>query len=148
MPIALLIKSVMGLLGILAILFFLFFLSLKSKKNVKKKLQKKKKIEEENSGTNIHYLRSIIKNKESTTKELQEALDLIILHHGTISKEKNIKSLADFDVYMEIIFKICRHPNTTKNLIVKFSMELEKRNPEFKKEINDIMLKGLNSRIH
>jgi len=144
--ILLLIKSIMGLLALLIILFFLLFLSLRSKKKTKKRIIKKKKQAKKDTSS-LNYLRSIIKNSNSTTQELKEALDLILQNYGTISKNPNKKVKEDFDVYMDIIFRLCRHPNTTKELIVTFNTALEKRNPEFKKEITSTMLKGLNSRV-
>jgi hypothetical protein len=47
---------------------------------------------------------------------------------------------------MDILFKAARHPNIDKNTIVKFNAALEKLNPEYKKEINDALMRGLNSR--
>jgi hypothetical protein len=47
---------------------------------------------------------------------------------------------------MDILFAICRHPNTNKDIIINFDKELEHLNPEYKKEINEAIAKGLNSR--
>ena len=57
-----------------------------------------------------------------------------------------MRAHPDFDIYMDILFTICRHPNTTKNLILDFDKELERLNPEYKPEINNALAKGLNSR--
>ena len=61
-------------------------------------------------------------------------------------KKLGIRAHPESDVYMDIIFKLCRHKNTNKNIILAFMKQLEKSNPEYKKEINDAMMRGLNSR--
>jgi len=57
-----------------------------------------------------------------------------------------MRAHPDFDIYMEILFTICRHPNTNKDIVIKFDRELGRLNPEYKKEINEAITKGLNSR--
>jgi len=146
MEIALILKSLMGLVVILGLLvFFLFLPSKKKKKNpilkTKKTPQKKKDIK-----TDLAFLLGIIKNKRTSTQALKEALDLVIKHHGVVHKKLGLRAHPEFDVYMDILFTICRHPNTNKSIIVKFDSALEKLNPEYKKEINDTIAKGLNSR--
>lgn len=146
--IEILIQSAMGLIAILAILFFILFSSLSTKKKKQKKKIAKKKIEEEkHSQTNINYLRSVIKNKDSSTQQLKIALDAILEHHGSISENGTKKNLADFDIYMEIIFRLCRHPHVNKDLILSFCLELERKNPMYVSDINKIMFKGLTSRV-
>ena len=88
----------------------------------------------------------VIKNKNSSTQELQEALDLIIKYHGKIHPKLGMRAHPDFDIYADIIFRICRHPSTTKEVIINFDRSLEKLNPDYNKEINDALTKGLNSR--
>lgn len=147
MDIALLVKSVLGFLAILAVLIFL--LLLQSKKKAVKKLGDKKvvnAVDKEQQSTNLKALVAIIKRKKSTAKELQDALDKVIKHHGTVHKKLGLRAHPDFDVYIDILFTICRHPNVNKNIIVKFDNELARLNPEYKKEINDSITKGLNSR--
>ena len=61
-------------------------------------------------------------------------------------KKLGLRAHPDFDIYMDILFTICRHPNANKDLIIKFDRELEELNSEYKKEINDAITKGLNSR--
>ena len=150
MEIALLIKSVMGLIVILGLLMFLFFYSPRSKakknkpdaeNNSKNSLPIQEKIK-----TDLRSLKAIIKNKKSSSKELKIALDLVLKHHGCVHKKLGTRAHPDFDNYMDILFSICRHPHTNKDLIINFDKELEKRNPEYKAEINDAITKGLNSR--
>lgn len=146
MDIVLLIKSIMGLVVILGILiaFFLYTPSAK-----KKEPKKQKRYTQESKPKPKHELKDlleVIRNKHSTTEQLAEALDAVIKYHGHIHPKLGIRAHPDFDIYSEILLRICRHPNTTKDIIIKFDKELEKRNPEYVREINDSLTKGLNSR--
>jgi len=148
MDITLIIKSIMGLVAILGLLVIL--LVLPSRKRKKESLADTKKVnktpQKEELKTDLSSLHAIVKNKKTSTKKLKEALDLILKHHGVVHKKLGMRPHPDFDIYMDILFTICRHPNTNKNLIIKFDKELERLNPEYKKEINDSITKGLNSR--
>ncbi len=144
MEITLLVKSFLGLVVILAILvFFLLYIP------KKRKVQKKPIVEKEkrnNDYKSLAELLQIIKNKESTTKELAETLDLVMKYHGSIHPKMGIRSHPDFNIYGEILLRICRHPNINKDILLKFNRELENKNKEYKIEINDAVTKGLNSR--
>jgi hypothetical protein len=96
--------------------------------------------------TSLAALRKIIRNRSSSTKELQDALSLVLKYHGDIHPKLGIRAHPDFDAYAEILFTIARHKNINKDIIVKFDKELEKRNPAYKKEIYEELMKGLNSR--
>jgi len=144
MEITLLVKSIVGLVSLLGILiFFLLYTPEEKKEKKKKKTQAQPRKQEE---SDLDSLRKIIRNNTSTTQELKNALDLVLKYHGTIHKKLGMRSHPDFDIYAEIMFTIARHKNITKNIIVKFDKELEKRNPEYKQEINNALMKGLNSR--
>ena len=152
MEIDLVIKSIMGLVAILAFLMLLLFLP-SSKKKSKKQKTVKKVIKEETKtavnppiNTDIKHLRDIIKNKKSKARELQETLDLVIKYHGNIHKKLGIRAHPDFDTYEDILFTICRHPNANKDMIIKFDKELAGLNENYKKDINEAITKGLNSR--
>ena len=137
----------MGLVVILGILiaFFLYVPGNKKKKEVKRQ----KKYTTPSKPAPKHELKdllAVIRNKRSTTEQLAEALDLIIKYHGRIHPKLGIRAHPDFDIYSEILLRICRHPNTNKDIIIKFDKELEKLNPEYVREINDSLTKGLNSR--
>jgi len=144
MEITLLLKSIVGLVVVLAILIFLLFLPTKKKK--KKKVVKKSTSSKASLNTDLEHLRSIIKKKRTTTKELKDTLELILKHHGRVHEKLGLRTHPDFDTYMDILFTICRHPNTNKDIIIKFDKELSRLNPEYKKEINEAITKGLNSR--
>jgi len=151
MNIELIIQSVMGLVGLLAVLLmFLFFTSSsktkKKSKNLKKKEAIKKKTSSSALSTDLKTLRAIIKNKETKAKELREALELVIKHHGTIHAKLGRLPHPEFEPYKDILFTICRHPNIDKDMIINFDKNLGQLNPEYKPEINDAITKGLTSR--
>lgn len=142
MDIVLLIKSIIGLVLILGVLIFFLLYS------PKKKIEKEKELKQEetkHSKTDMPSLLEVIKNKNSTTEELKEALDLVIKHHGTIHPKLGLRAHPDFDIYGEIIIRLCRHPNTNKNLILDFERALEKKNEDYVRDINEYLEKGLNS---
>ncbi|MDF1876276.1 hypothetical protein JHD47_00410 [Sulfurimonas sp. SAG-AH-194-L11] len=146
MEVVLLVKSFLGLVAILGILIF-FLLYIPKKK--KKKKAPKPSPTKERYGSDYKTLKEllqIIKNKQSTAQELASALDLVMKYHGNIHPKLGIRTHPDFDIYAEILLRICRHPNTNKDIILKFNRELEKRNEAYKREINDFITKGLESR--
>jgi len=146
MDILLLIKSIVGLVAVLGVLLFFYLYSSKGKD--KKEIKKKPIVSPTPSKVKYDFasLLQVIKNKKSTTKELGEALDLLIKYHGTIPKKLGLRVHPDFEIYSEILLRLCRHQNAKKDIVVKFDKELETLNPEYKREINDSLTKGLNSR--
>ncbi len=147
MDITLLIQSFLGLVAILAVLiFFLFYVPKQKKEKEKKKIEERPKSSAVIDYPSFKELVKIVKNKDSTAEDLSDALSLIIEHYGVIPPKLGVRTHPEFTAYAEIIIRICRHPNTNKNIIVKFDRDLEKKNPEYKKEINDFLTKGLNSR--
>lgn len=143
MEIPLLIKAIVGLVVILGILVFILVLP-----NNKKAKEKKQKVTTEVKGpkTDLESLRHIIRDRLSSKKELKEALDLVIKHHGHIPKRLGTRVNPGFDDYMEILIMICRHPNTDKSIILNFDKKLVTLNPDYKNEINESITKGLDSR--
>ena len=145
MEITILVQSIIGLVVILGILVFLLASSL-AKKSKKEMIGDKKVSPKIVSKTDFKYQKSIIDNLESSTKELADSLALIIKYHGTMHKKLGILAHPESNAYMDVLFKVCRHKNADKEMIVKFNYELEKLNPEYKREINDALMRGLNSR--
>ncbi len=146
MELTLLIKSAMGLLVILGLLVFILVLNSKSKK---REIQKSKKVVQEQKvkpKIDLEFLRTIVKNRKSTTQELKEALDLVLKYHGTIPKKLGLRSHPKSQIYMDILFSVCRHPNANKDIIINFDKELGRLNVEYKKDLHDAMMRGLNSR--
>lgn len=145
MDIVLLVKSIAGLALLLGILIFLLLYTPAKKKKILKKTKVKVAVKEEED-TSLVALRKIIRNKNATTQKLKETLTLVLKHHGKIHPKLGLRPHPDFDAYGEILFTIARHHNVNKDIIIKFDKELERRNPEYKQEINEALMKGLNSR--
>lgn len=142
MEVTLLIKAGIGLVVILGILVFILVLPANKKEKKKHKIR----VSEKKEKTDLESLRYIIRNRVSSKQELQNALNLVIKHHGKIPKKLGTRVNPQFDSYMEILIMICRHPNTDKDIIIKFDKELANLNPEYKSEINESITKGLDSR--
>ncbi len=145
----LIVKSIMGLIALLALLIFLLFYN--PNKSKKRALSHVKHVEEIKSSkeveeTNFKVLIAMIKNKKSDAKKLEYALSMILKHHGKVHKKMGLRAHPEFAIYENIIFNLCRHPHTNKDLIVNFDREFLKLNPDYKQEINDAITKGLNSR--
>ena len=144
MELTLLIQSAMGLLVILGILVFLLVLAPKSKKKeVAKKIVQEQKAKPK---IELEFLRTVVKNRKSTADELKEALALVLKYHGTIHKKLGLRPHPESQVYMDILFNLCRHPNANKDIVINFDKELGRLNPDYKKDLNDAMMRGLNSR--
>ena len=146
MDIVLLVKSIVGLVVILGILILIFFYIPSKKKTEPKKQKSQSKESPPKKDNKLKDLLQIIRNKNATTEDLAEALDLVIKHYGHIHAKLGLRTHPDFDIYSEILLRICRHPNTNKDIIIKFDKALEERNPDYVREINDSLTKGLNSR--
>jgi len=143
--ITLLLKSIVGLIIFLAIL--LYFLIMPSKKQQKRATKRSNTVgEEENFKTDKASLIAVIKNKSSSAQELSKALKLILKYHGRIHKKLGELPHPEFDYYMDVLFTLCRHPNANKDIIISFDRELQTRNEQYIKDINDAIAKGLNSR--
>jgi Na+-transporting methylmalonyl-CoA/oxaloacetate decarboxylase gamma subunit len=142
---------IMAVLGLLIVLVVLIFLIVKPNEEITKTITTKLSIQEPVKETktkefDFESLRKIIKNKRSNAKQLEEALELIIKYHGNIHPRLGVRAHPDFDRYMDVLFTICRHKNATSKMIVKFDKELAALNPDYVKEINDAIARGLNSR--
>ncbi len=144
------IASVLMLLIVLIIVVFLIIRSnqedsdrkAKAVSNSTKVLSPEPKIPHD-----FESLRKIIKNKKSTALQLSEALDLIIKYHGEIHPKLGIRTHPEFDNYIDVIIRLCRHPRADSKMVVKFDKELRAKNPTYEKDINDAITKGLNSRV-
>lgn len=134
----------MGLIVLLMFLIAFLFYAPKKKKVVEPSAQPKEP--RKGDYQSLEDLLQVIKNKQSSAEELSCSLDLVMKYHGSIYPKLGIRLHPDFNIYGEMLLRICRHPNTNKNIILKFNRELEKRNEEYKREINDFVTKGLDSR--
>lgn len=143
-------------LGLLIVLVVIVFIIIKMSSPEERASKKQKKIQEivitpsvpaEKKPHDLESLKKVIKNKRSTSHDLQEALDMIIKYYGEIHPKLGIRAHPDFDHYMEIIIRLCRHPKATSKMVVKFDKELREKNPDYERDINEVMAKGLNSRV-
>ena len=148
MEITALIKFGILLIVVLGLLIFIFFYSSKKKrfKTQSKNANKSTTTTTAKINTDLDYLRGKIRQQKTSAEELKAVLDLVLKHHGVIHKKLGLRPHPDFDAYTEIMIVLCRHTNTNKNLILYFDRELRKLNPEYAKEINEALTKGLNSR--
>ncbi|QOY53392.1 hypothetical protein HUE88_00230 [Candidatus Sulfurimonas baltica] len=149
----LIVESIMGLVAVLAFLVFLLFFIPNDEKREREKKREEEKVSsapelssQVKMPTDLESLRLIIKDKESSTQTLGEALDLVIKYHGTVHTKLGIRAHPDFDVYADILFTLCRHRNASKDIILKFDKALARLNPDYKEDINEAVTKGLNSR--
>ncbi|MCX6075438.1 MAG: hypothetical protein NTW78_00965 [Campylobacterales bacterium] len=140
MDIVFLLEVGFGLTVILGLLIFLL-VSIRNKRvQINNEAEKKEPI------LDLQSLQAIIEDEKTTSKELKEALDSVIKNYGVIDEKGGVKTYRHFDTYLEIIFSICLHPNTNKDLIINFERELRKLNPDYTTEIEGALIKGLNSR--
>lgn len=150
MEVELIIESIMGLVGLLGLLIFFLFITPKSEDTIAQDIEVEEPIVEEPTepplDTDLESLRDVIKDKESPSEKLREALELIIEYHGTVHTKLGIRAHPDFDIYAEILFRICRHPNADKDMIINFDRDLGRLNPDYKEDINEAMTRGLTSR--
>ncbi|MDO8454015.1 MAG: hypothetical protein Q7S59_05545 [Sulfurimonas sp.] len=140
MDIVFLLEVGFGLTVVLGLLIFLL-VSIRSKS-----VQINNKAEKKESELDLQSLKAIIEDERTTSKGLKEALDSVIKYYGVIDEKGEVKTYRLFDTYLKIIFSICLHPNTNKDLIINFERELRRLNPDYTTEIEDALIKGLNSR--
>lgn len=143
MDITLILQSLLGLITLLGFLLFFLINTPSKKKIVSKKTQTQSKRQEQPS---LEALRKIVRHSSTSTKELEDALNQVLKYYGTIHSKLGTRTHPDFDAYAEILFYTGRHKHINKNILLKFDKELERRNPEYKKEIHDALMRGLNSR--
>lgn len=91
-------------------------------------------------------LRKAIKNKESSTADLKEALNELLLHYGKIPDKLGARSHPDFDYYREVLFSACRHRNIDKDTLLEFDKGLRQKNPQYSPQIDEAIKGGLESR--
>jgi len=145
MDIVFLIKILIGLV-VIFVLMILFLLYASKKKSVIAKQNKSEPEEKQEAYPSLASLDAIIRDKKSSSEELLEASDFIVKYYGTIHEKSGVHPHPDFYIFGEILFRLCRHPQTNKQIILGFEDVLTKKNPAYTKEINDFLIKGLNSR--
>jgi len=139
------IKSIAALALVLTLLVALLFYRQKNKRVTQKRSKEIKPISVAKQYT-LNDIVAVVRDKDATTEELSEAIEYLVKHYGKIHPKLGMRAHPDFDIYSEIILRICRHPNTNKDIVLELDRELEKQNPEYAREIDDSLTKGLNSR--
>jgi len=91
-------------------------------------------------------LSAIIKAKGSSAAELQEAIDELLDRHGHITDKLGIRPHPDLDRYVEVIFAVCRHRHTSKELVLSLDKGLSRLNPTYRLEIDNAVQTALSSR--
>lgn len=139
---------VMVVLLIILLLLVIVYIVMRSGNNkVKKSTSSVEKIADiKKAVRSFEELAGVLKNRQSSSSDLGDALDEIVSHYGHIHAKLGMRPHPDFDRYAALVFAICRHHNTTKDLIVSFDRALSRLNPEYRLEIDDAVKKGLNSR--
>jgi hypothetical protein len=138
--------AIMVIIGFSLMILVIYVLLSGKKKEPIKKPTVQGKAEKKHRNRSMNALKTIIKDKNTSAEELSSVLDLIIKYHGVIPTEHVGKKGTSFDPYIDILFTICRHPNTNKKIITNFDSALSKKNPNFAFGISDAVSKGLASR--
>ena len=134
MSLTLLIQLFIALIVILAILLFFLLRIIKAKKI---RLENTKKSKKKNIPLDLATLRNRLKDKNLSSKKLEETMNLIIKDYGVIE---------DFALYADIILRMTRHPAANKGIVIKFDTELSKLNPHYAISISHNVTNGLSSR--
>jgi hypothetical protein len=131
---------------VIILIYYILVVNKHHKKPLKKKRVVQKKVAPEKIDTSFEGLRKIIKKQTSTTDELSDALALILKKYGDISKQDATSGGTCFDSYIDVLFMLCRHPNTNKDIIIKFDSALAKKNPKYSLSIHDTVTHALDTR--
>ncbi len=131
------------LLTVLGFLVFLYvYKSSKKKKLPAKQVKSEKKVEV----PSFKKLSDSIKNNASLDTDLRKSIELILKYYGVIKPKHGLSPNKDFKRYAEVIFAITTHHNTNKELVLMFDRELTRKNPSYKREIEEMLNRGLSAR--
>lgn len=84
-------------------------------------------------------LSEIIKNRSSSARELNHAVDVILSRFGSMNAHTAGK-------YKYLLEALCVHPRTDSKLILKFEKTLRTNNPDYSHEIEKSLAVGLAKR--
>jgi hypothetical protein len=129
---------------VLGILLYLYLSSAK-KREAKKKVESVE-VKERVKVPSFAKLAETIKLSASTNEQLHEAVDLILKHYPKIKPKNGTSPSKDFKRYADVIFSVTTHPNTDKELVLKLDRELSKHNPSYRREIDEMLNRGLSAR--
>jgi len=91
-------------------------------------------------------LQAIISNQKSSSVELEDAVKNVIEYYGIIPAKEGIHPNKLFKKYAQLIITVCRHKNTNSKIVLLFDRELQKKNPTYEQNIEEMLQRGLNSR--
>jgi hypothetical protein len=125
-----LILTIIGLLFVLILLVALYVWSNKSKT-----------VLETTPATieTFESLSAIIKNRSSSARELNHAVEMILSHFGTMTSHTVGK-------YKLLLEELCTHPRTDSKLILRFEKTLRMNNPTYAHDIEKSLALGLAQR--
>jgi len=149
MDLIFILKAMAGLVVILVLLVVIFIYPARQKRKKLQEQEKKKKKstpKKRDEVLSLVEIRDIIKDKKSSTDSLTKAIDLLIKYHAKIPAKLGMRAHPDFDIYEEIMLRLCRHPNTNKDIVLRLDRALQKENPSYARELNNALTKGLNAR--
>jgi len=84
-------------------------------------------------------LSAIIKNRYSSARELNHAVEMILSHFGTITSH----TIGKYKLLLE---ELCTHPHTDSKLILRFEKTLRMNNPSYTHDIEKSLALGLAQR--
>jgi preprotein translocase subunit YajC len=145
MQVSNLVLLIIAFLIILMVLSF-FYVYMPSKK---RSSQSKEEDVDDVPGERIptfNELHTIIKTRDTTTKALSKAVEQTLRYYGTIKPKNGIAPSQDFKHYGDMMFLVAKHPNTTKDIVLKFNKGLTRKNPSYQREIDEMLNRGLTAR--
>lgn len=83
---------------------------------------------------------AIILDRSSSAAALEEAVEMISRYYTQVHA-------TTLQRYIRIIVTLCRHPQTSKEMIVALDRALQNANPNWRPEIDAALKKGLESRM-
>lgn len=122
-----LILTIVGLLFVLILLVAIYVWSSKSKAV---------SAVAPNTIETFESLSAIIKNRYSSAKELNHAVEMILSHFGTMTSHTVGK-------YKHLLEELCTHPRTDSKLILRFEKTLRMNNPTYAHDIEKSLALGL-----
>lgn len=94
----------------------------------------------------FEQLKAIIKNRQTSTQELENAVTQIMQYYGEIPPKRGVSPDKMFTEYAGLLIAVCRHKNTNAQIVVHFDSQLRKKNPSYESNIDEMLQQGLNSR--
>jgi len=91
-------------------------------------------------------LAEILGDKKSSKKELLEAIEQLVRHHGKIHAKLGDLPHPDYKRYLAVIMSLCSNPQADKGSILALDQKLRAKNPKYGLDIDDAVNKGIAKR--